>query len=113
MFADDTSIFSVTNDPSLSAATLNNDLKLISKLVYQLKMNFNPDLNKQAPETIFSQKYKKVNHPAVCFNNVPVSQAASQKHLGVILDEKLSFDSHLQENFKKANIELLKLSTDD
>ena len=48
MFSDDTMLFSVVNNPATSANELNHDLKLISQWVCQWKMNFNPDLNKQA-----------------------------------------------------------------
>ena len=58
-------------------------------------MCFNPDLNKQAQEVIFSRKLKKVCHSPLPFNNNNVSQASSQKHLGVTLDNRLTFDEHL------------------
>ena len=45
-FADDTMLFSVVNNPAISANELNHDLKVISRWSYQWKMNFNPDLNK-------------------------------------------------------------------
>ena len=47
-FADDTMLFSVVNNPAISANELNHDLKVISQWAYQWKMKFNPDLNKQA-----------------------------------------------------------------
>ena len=37
-----------------SANELNNNLAKISTWVFQWKMNFNPDPNKQAQEVIFS-----------------------------------------------------------
>ena len=58
-------------------------------------MSFNPDPNKQAQEVIFSRKLKKVCHPPLRFNNNNVSQASSQKHLGLTLDNRLTFDEHL------------------
>ena len=58
-------------------------------------MSFNPDPNKQAQEVIFSRKLKKVCHAPLCFNNNNVSQASSQKHLELTLDNRLIFDEHL------------------
>ena len=59
-------------------------------------MIFNPDPNKQAQEVIFSRKLKKVCHPPLRFNNNNnVSQASSQKRLGLTLDNRLPFDEHL------------------
>ena len=43
-FADNTSLFSVVNDIQSSAATLRNDLTVISNWTFQWKMIFNPDL---------------------------------------------------------------------
>ena len=47
LFADDTSLFSVTpHDITTSANELNNDLKKISDWAIQWKMSFNPDPSK-------------------------------------------------------------------
>ena len=37
------------------------------------------------------------------FNNFSVQNASSQKHFGMILDEKLNFESHLKEKCLKFN----------
>ena len=66
-------------------------------------MSFNPDPNKQATEVIFSKKNSTVNHPLLYFNGVPVASTSEQKHLGLILDKKLMFRSHLNEKIQKAN----------
>ena len=58
-------------------------------------MIFNPDLTKQAQEIIFIRKLDKLVHPNLTFNNSQVSQIESQKHLGLILDNKLNFNEHL------------------
>ena len=59
-------------------------------------MNFSPDPSKQAQQVIFSRKSKKISHPPLFFNNIQVSQSSSQKHLGIILDEQLTFCEHLK-----------------
>ena len=66
-------------------------------------MTFNLDCSKKAQEIIFSRKSKKATHPPLLFNNNNVSQVNSQKHLGVILDLKLSFEEHLKNVFNKTN----------
>ena len=53
LFADDTSLFSVVYDESVTAEKLNKDLETISKWAHQWKMQFNPDKNKQAVQVIF------------------------------------------------------------
>ena len=52
---------------------------------------FNPDLTKQAQEVIFSRKTKKVLHPCLSFNDIPLKNSVSQKHLGLTLGVKLNF----------------------
>ena len=47
-FADDTTLFSIVNDPVISANELDQDVKVINQWAYQWKMEFNPDPNKQA-----------------------------------------------------------------
>ena len=94
LFADDTSLFSVTYGITTSANKLNNDLKKISDWAFQWKMSFNPDPCKQAQEVIFSRKLKKLSHPSLVFNNTNVSSCKSQKHLGILLDSKLTFEEY-------------------
>ena len=80
----------------LSATNLNSDLAKIQQWVYQWKMSFNPDLSKQAQEVIFSKKRLEVHHPNLYFDGSIVQNSSTQKHLGIILDEKLSFNQHLR-----------------
>ena len=103
LFADDTSIFSTVVDINKSGEDLNNDLNTVKNWAFQWKMTFNPDPNKQATEVKFSHKIKLVSHPSLYFNNSLVSVQPSQKHLGLILDDKLSFEQHLNEKISKAN----------
>ena len=56
LFADDTFLFSVVNNASVSASRLNNDLVKIRDWSFSWKMLFNPDPTKQAKEVIFSKK---------------------------------------------------------
>ena len=48
LLADDTSLFTIVYDEVIAADQLNRDLKVISDWVYQWKMQFNHDKNKQA-----------------------------------------------------------------
>ena len=50
---------------------------------------------------IFSQKTQKPFHPTVLFNNISVQRSTVQKHLGVYLDEKLNFNTHITEKIAK------------
>ena len=54
-------------------------------------MLFNPDPNKPAQEVLFSRKNQIQVHPTITLNNVQVERSSYQKHLGIILNEKLDF----------------------
>ena len=101
IFADDTFIFRLADHSSTEE--LNRDLDRITMWAHQWKMVFNPDLSKQAVEVIFSRRNVKSTLPdQLIFNNIPVKTVSETKHLGMILDEKLNFESHLSEKIAKA-----------
>lgn len=103
IFADDTSLFSIVLDPLRTSNILNSDLQKINEWAYQWKMSFNPDPNKQAVELYFSKKKNHDNIPDISFNNTVITRCDSHKHLGLVLDPKLTFDVHIREKFLKAN----------
>ena len=71
--------FSAVQDITTSTVTLNNDLTKISELAIQWKMNFNPDLSKQAQELLFSRKTSSKPYPSLNFNDNPVHQRFNSK----------------------------------
>ena len=102
IFADDTSFFSKVHNINKSANELNGDLEKINQWTYQWKMQFNPDPNKQANEVIFSHKSDSANvfHPTIRLNNNSIPTCPNQKHLGIVLDSKLNFNSHIDVKIK-------------
>ena len=109
LFADDSSLFArVKNNVNVTHNQLTTDLQTITDWAHLWKMKFNPDLTKQAIEVIFShlhnkrQKNPKPCHPPLTFNGIPVTRRPSTKHLGVTLDERLSFSEHIKEAIEKA-----------
>ena len=102
LFADDTSLFTVVYDENIAAEQLNRDLKIIAEWAYQWKMQFNPDVTKQAVQVIFSQKRDKPIHPPIYFNESGVVTKSEQKHLGMILDSSLNFQSLVREKIVSA-----------
>ena len=59
-------------------------------------MQFNPNTNKQANEVIFSQESNSSN---LTYPPYPLDQ----KHLGIVLDSKLSFNTHVAQKIKTCN----------
>ena len=43
-----------------------------------MKITLNPDLSKQEQEVTISRKIKKLLHPTLLFNNVPLKQFISE-----------------------------------
>ena len=64
-------------------------------------MIFNPYLSKQSQEVIFTRKIKKLLHPTLLFNNIPLSNSLFQKHLSLTLETKLNFSEHRKGITKK------------
>ena len=112
LFADDTSLFTVVQEPNAAAEDMNHDLELISRLAHDWRMSFNPDPQKQAVELLLSKKRHEIDHPVILFNNTPVKKVTEHKHLGIILDLKLSFSAHIKSASSKTRrgIGLLNIS---
>ena len=101
LYADDTSLFTVVEDSNTAANDMNHDLDLISRWAYAWRMSFSPYPQKQAVELTFSRKKTEIDHPAIFFNNIPVKKVSEHKHLGIILDSKLSFSAHIKSAISK------------
>ena len=101
-FADDTMLYSIVKVPAISANNLNHDLDIIQQWAYQWKMEFNPDPTKQATEVLFSCKKSSPNHLRLILNGIAVAKVNDQKHLGLILDSRLSFEKHINEKIMKS-----------
>ena len=101
LFADDTSLFTIVKENNESANILNDDLQLISSWAYKWKMLFNSDPKVPAQEVLFSRKNQIPNLPTISLNNIQVERANFQKHLGLILDQKLNFKQHVDSLFQK------------
>ena len=68
-------------------------------------MQFNSDPHKEANEVIFSQKSNSDSflYPPVKFNENNITKCSHQKHLGIVLDSKLNFNTHIDQKIKKCN----------
>ena len=100
-FADEASLFSHAFDKYKPQSVLSNDLQVIRNWAFHWKMQFNPDPNKQAQEVYFSKKSNNENSLPVTFNNAKVVNCSTHKHLGLLLDKRLSFTEHIQSKMSK------------
>ena len=81
----------VYKDKNKFGNAFNNYLFLTSKRDLNWKMLFNPAYNKLAHEVLFSKKKKVSIESVISLNNIQVETTFYQKHLGIFLDEKLTF----------------------
>ena len=100
LYADETSLFSVVDDENVTAQVLNRDLEKINLWTWQWKMQFNAN---KTEEVTLSCKRQKANHPNLRLGNDAIASKNEHKHLGLILDSKLYFQSHIREAILKAH----------
>ena len=81
LFEDDSSLFTSVIDVD---QTHEQDLFTITKWANQGKLVYNLYITKHAVEEIISVKNKKINHPELIFNVVPVARENCTKHLRCI-----------------------------
>ena len=63
--------------------------------------NFIQSRSKQA-QIVFSRKINKATHPQLFLYNSKVTLSSYQKHLGLTLDSKLSFNERINDKICKA-----------
>ena len=93
LFADDPSIFSVVHDITISSSELNSDCAKISEWTFILTQR----------SQLKKQNLKPVPHPSLTFNNNSLSLCPAQKHLGLVLDSKSTFNEHIKLILSKVN----------
>ena len=99
LFADDTSLYIIVEDPVASAAVLNHDLSQISSWSKKWLVTFNPS---KTESVIFSRKHQKQHHPSLYLDNVPISQVSTHTRLGVTFTPDGKWQPHISSNINKA-----------
>ena len=77
-------------------SAFNKNLLATSNWASKSKVQFNPDPNKQAQEVYFSKKANNVSSHPVSINSTKVVTSSSQKHLGLVLNQQLNFNDHIE-----------------
>ena len=102
LFADDVSLNAVMYDKTNCTQNLRDDLIKLHQWSTKWKMKFNPDPRKPAEAVIFTNR-NSTSYDTVSYSGVDVQNVDNHKHLGFILDSKLSFDDHVDAKIAKAN----------
>ena len=98
LFADNTSLFSVIKNKKESASDLRDDLDMTSTLAYNWKCHSIQTPKNPLTKNCSLEKNSNIIHPIIYFNDVLVQRANQQKHLGIVLDEKLNFKCHVDKD---------------
>ena len=96
-YVDDTTIYQVSSDPSDS--TLQTSVNDALNWSSSNSMNIHPDKTK---EMLISFAVDPPNVPKLALNGSPIERVHKCKLLGVILNDKLTWDDHVDKIYKKA-----------
>ena len=94
LFADDTALLEIVDSPDESAFTLNNDLEKISNWSQKWLVTMNPS---KCEAIVFSAKKNKPFHPELYLDDSTISEVSSNTHLGLTLQNNLSWKKHILE----------------
>ena len=98
LFADDTSLFEIIDDPA-TFIRINNDLEKLNNWAQTWLVTFNP---KKTKYMIFSKKLTKDVHPPLILANKCLDQVSQHCQLGIVLHEDMSWNSHITKICDKA-----------
>ena len=99
LFADNTSLYLIVDDPQKTAHALNDDLVKLHAWSTKWLVNFNP----QKTETMtISRKLNKPHQPNLIMNNTIISTVTEHKHLGLQLSDDGNWNKHIDMITKKA-----------
>ena len=99
LYADDTSLLEVVDDPDVTTAKLNDDLELINTWTHKWLVTINSDKTKSM---VFSTKRQKPLHPQLKYDNQIIESVSNHKHLGVTLSSNLLWRTHVFNIYEKA-----------
>ena len=80
LFADNTSIYIIIDDPQTAAFILNSDLDTINVWANDWLVDFNPT---KTTSLLISRRQLSIAHPPLEMNNVILNETISHRHLGL------------------------------
>lgn len=92
LFADDTSLFVIVEDPISAANILNNDLLKISSWAGKWLVKFNPV---KTVWFVITRRRNKRQHPPLYMNNVEIKEVHTHKHLGLTFSDDSTWNEHI------------------
>lgn len=95
-FADDTAILSTSPDPVIASQMLQENVNNIEQWLRKWRIKANEQKSTHITFTL-----RRDTCPPITINNNPVPQAESTKYLGMHLDRRLTWRSHIEAKKKK------------
>ena len=89
LFADDTSLYIIVEDPIVAAELLNADLEKIAEWALKWLVKFNP----LKTESLLISRKSNTVHPPVFMQDQQIKEVESHKHFGVILSNDCSWQN--------------------
>ena len=99
LFADDTSLYIIVDNPTTAADYLNMDLIKISRWAATWLVTFNPT---KTEALLFSRKLNRPQHPPLLMQNHQISEVEFHKHLGLYLSNDCTWHYHINYIKEKA-----------
>ena len=99
LYADDTSLFIIVENPNQAAEILNSDLLKISRWANLWLVKFNPNKNEVM---LISRKTNTLAHPPIIMMNQQIQDVQFHKHLGVYFSADCSWHQHIDYIKQKA-----------
>ena len=92
LFADDTSLYIVVDNPVTAAHLLNTDLDTISKWAADWLVDFNPA---KTTSLLITRKLQPQLHPPLEMNSITLKEASTHKHLGITFSSSCTWSEHI------------------
>ena len=93
LFADDTTVYVVVDNPVSAANQLNSDLEKMNLWAKKWLVKFS---SKKTKSMIVSLKRDEVLHPPLFLDGTQLDRVSKYKHLGLIIQDNLAWGEHVQ-----------------
>ena len=105
LFADDTSLYMVVDNPDTAAELLNLDINKIMTWAKKCLVTFNPV---KTESLLITRKLNRPIHPPLLMENQQITETDSHKHLGIYLSSDCTWHKHIdfvkEKAWKRINI---------
>ena len=99
LFADDTSLYLIVDNPAEAARCINSDLERMHQWAERWLVKFNA---KKSEAILISRKTNRLIHPRLLMNNEPINEVSYHKHFGIFLSSDGTWHEHINNITSKA-----------